>query len=158
AEYMDAGVSTPLEALADGIVARGIRHIGSIAADDSRYDAQRFLPTWAPSYREHFDIGPLGALTVTQRIILVRGTPVMTDDPGLFAVSELTRLLAARGVTVGSATRADAPPDAATVASVRSQPLSTIVAWMLKTSDNLSAELLTKELGVRFNGQGTTAA
>ncbi len=158
AEYLDAGVSTPLESLADSIAAKGIRRVGMLEGDDSRYDTQRFLPTWSPSYRSDFDIGPLGALTVTQGIVLVNGRPVMTDDPALFAADELARLLRDRGVTVDATGRASAPHDATTVASVRSQPLRTIVTWMLATSDNLTAELLTKELGVRASGHGTTAA
>ncbi len=159
AEYMDEGVSTPLEALADSIVAHGIKHVGAVIGDDSRYDGQRFLPSWSPSYRTSFDIGPLGALTVTQGIILVRGKPVMMDDPALFAASELTRLLRARGVTVaGDPGRGTAPANATRVGTMTSQPLTTILGWMLRTSDNLSAELLTKELGLKEGGQGTTAA
>jgi D-alanyl-D-alanine carboxypeptidase/D-alanyl-D-alanine-endopeptidase (penicillin-binding protein 4) len=43
------------------------------------------------------------------------------------------------------------------LASVSSPPLSTIVASMLNSSDNLSAELITRELGKRVSGTGSTA-
>jgi D-alanyl-D-alanine carboxypeptidase/D-alanyl-D-alanine-endopeptidase (penicillin-binding protein 4) len=42
--------------------------------------------------------------------------------------------------------------------SVTSVPLRTLIAFTLQISDNLAAELLTKELGLRTVGSGTTAA
>ena len=158
AEYMDEGVSTPLESLADAIVAQGVRRIGTIIGDDSRYDSQRYVPTWSPSYRTDLDVTPVGALTVTQGVAIVNGKPVVQDDPARFAAEELTRLLRARGVTVGDAGRGTAPAGATRVASVQSQPLRTIVGWILATSDNLGAEMVAKELGVRAGTGGTTTA
>jgi D-alanyl-D-alanine carboxypeptidase/D-alanyl-D-alanine-endopeptidase (penicillin-binding protein 4) len=158
AEYMDEGVSTPLEALAEAIAAKGIRRIGTVVGDDSRYDSVRFLPSWSPTYRIDYDVGPVGALEVTESIALVNGKPVMHDDPAVYAAQELTRLLRARGVSVGEPTRGVAPEGATNVASVTSQPLRTIVRWMLLTSNNLTAEMLAKELGMRTRGAGTTAA
>ena len=55
-------------------------------------------------------------------------------------------------------TRGVAPADSAPIAKVNSQPLSSVIGSMLSSSDNLSAELFTKELGVRASQQGTTAA
>jgi D-alanyl-D-alanine carboxypeptidase/D-alanyl-D-alanine-endopeptidase (penicillin-binding protein 4) len=159
ADRMDRGVSTPLDTLADQIVARGIRRVDAIVGDDSRYDAQRFVPTWKPSYRSDFDVSPLGALTVNQSTDLTTGRPVAMDDPALYAASELTGLLRSRGVTVvGGPGHATAPPGATTIASVTSQPLEKILPWMFATSDNLTAELITKELGLLVNGEGTTTA
>ncbi len=157
-EYATPGVTTPLEVLADAVVAHGVRSIGTVVGDDSRYDSERFLPTWSPSYRAEFDVGPLGALTVTQGVALVDGRPVMTDDPARFAAAELSRLLRARGVVVGEPTRGVAPENAVVMGAATSQPLRAIVPWVLATSDNLAAELLTKELGVRVSGEGTTRA
>jgi D-alanyl-D-alanine carboxypeptidase/D-alanyl-D-alanine-endopeptidase (penicillin-binding protein 4) len=94
AQYMDEGVSTSLESLADAIVAKGIRRIGTVVGDDSRYDSVRFLPTWNASYRTDFDIMPVGALEVTQSVAFVNGKPVAADDPAIFAASELTRFAA----------------------------------------------------------------
>jgi D-alanyl-D-alanine carboxypeptidase/D-alanyl-D-alanine-endopeptidase (penicillin-binding protein 4) len=156
--WAEPGVTTPLESLADAIVAGGIRRItGGIAFDDSRYDDQRFIPTWNDTYRTQFESGPIGALSVNHGIPLVNGKPVTVPDPGQYAATELATLLRARGVGVGPATsRATAPADAQPVGSVTSQPLRTIVAAMFRVSDNFVAEMLTKELDVHSGGAGTT--
>ena len=82
---------TPLEALADQIVAAGVRQItGSVLGDDSRYDAERFVPSWPASYATSREAGPLGALLVNdggrrshpaQRRLTrrVRGAAVLTQ-------------------------------------------------------------------------------
>ncbi len=52
-----------------------------------------------------------------------------------------------------------APPGARTLATVSSPPLSVLIKLMDVPSDDFFAEMLTKELGVRFGaGGGTTAA
>ena len=154
-------VSTPLESLADAVVAAGVREVtGGIAGDDSRYqDAWFMTNVWPPSYHDHFEVGPVSALTVNDGIPLVRGKPVIVDDPATHTASELTQLLHARGVRVGGApTHETAPGDTHPVANVTSKPLRDIVTAMFATSDNLTAELLTREVGLARSGQGTTAA
>jgi D-alanyl-D-alanine carboxypeptidase/D-alanyl-D-alanine-endopeptidase (penicillin-binding protein 4) len=153
-------VSTPLESLADAVVAAGVRDVtGGIGGDDSRYSDSWFLSVWPRSYHDHFEVGPVSALTVNDGIPLVGGKPVIVDDPATYTASEFTRLLTARGVRVGGApTHETAPGDAHPVASVSSKPLRDIVTAMFATSDNLTAELLTREVGLVRSGQGTTAA
>ena len=152
-------VTTSLDALADAIVAKGVQKIpGGIVVDDSRYDAERYRPTWKESYRTSGDIGPLGALTVNDGFSAWDPRKIVVDDPALNAGTQLQQLLKARGVQVGAVTRGNAPNDAAAVASVKSPPLKDIVTSMLRSSDNLTAELLVKELGVHASKQGTTAA
>jgi D-alanyl-D-alanine carboxypeptidase/D-alanyl-D-alanine-endopeptidase (penicillin-binding protein 4) len=80
----------------------------------------------------------------------------VVDDPATYAASELARLLRERGVEVGTVTHQTAPRNAKPVASVVSAPLRSIVSWMLRSSDNLTAELLTKELGVHAAKPGST--
>ena len=153
--------TTSLESLADAIVAKGVKRIpGGIIGDDSRYDTQRYVPTWAASYRTDPEIGPLGALTVNDGYQVKGPNKVVpVSDPALYAATELTNLLTARGVQVGPPSAHTKAPDAATpVASVLSPSLHDILAASLTTSDNLAAELLAKELGVHASGQGTTAA
>ena len=156
----DDVVTTKLETLADGIVGQGVRSIpGGIIGDDSRYDQQRYLPSWPPSYRTDPDVGPLGALTVNGGYKVAGGHPTPVDDPALYAAQTLTQLLQARGVQVG-APRAHqpAPAGATAVASVSSPSLHDILISDLRASNNLTGELLMKELGVRAAGQGTTVA
>ena len=154
-------VTTSLVELADAVVAAGVRQVpGGVHGDDSRYEALRYLPTWRDTYRTGGTIGPLGALTVNDGYSALNPTPVPVDDPASFAASELTRLLEERGVQVGAeADRAAAPAEAtAVVASVQSRPLRDIVGGLLRSSDNLTAELLTREIGFRAASQGTTTA
>jgi D-alanyl-D-alanine carboxypeptidase/D-alanyl-D-alanine-endopeptidase (penicillin-binding protein 4) len=61
-------------------------------------------------------------------------------------------------VQVGAPSTGTAPGDATDIASIQSSPLRDIVHSMLSSSDNLTAEMLTKELGVATAKQGTTAA
>ena len=57
--------TTSMAQLADAIAAAGVKRIPQgIAADDTRYEALRYLPTWDADYRTEGQIGPLGALTV----------------------------------------------------------------------------------------------
>ena len=80
-------------------------------------------------------------------------------DPALYAAQALTALLTAHGVQVGPAgAHQTAPPGAVTVASVESPTLHDIAVSVLRSSDNLGAELFAKEIGVRTAGQGTTTA
>ena len=141
-------VTTSLDALADAIVAKGVQKIpGGIVVDDSRYDTERYRPSWKPEYHTSGDIGPLGALTVNDGFSSWDPRKVVVDDPAVYAGTQLQQLLKARGVQVGSVTRGTAPADTAAVVSVASPPLKEIVTSMLRSSDNLSAELLVKELG-----------
>lgn len=154
-------VTTSLESLADAIVAKGVKSVpGGIIGDDSRYDDQRYLPSWKDTYRTDGEVGPLDALTVNDGFSawsVGQNTPVA--DPALNAASHLADLLRARGVNVGSSSHGTAPAGAVEITSISSPPLRDIVASMLRSSDNLTAELLTKELAVHAGTTpGTTAA
>ncbi|HUV11356.1 MAG TPA: D-alanyl-D-alanine carboxypeptidase/D-alanyl-D-alanine-endopeptidase [Acidimicrobiia bacterium] len=151
---------TPLAALADGIVAAGVKRVpGGIVADDSRYENLRYLPTWKDSYRTDGQVGPVGALTVDRGFRVFRPQPDPVEDPGLYAAEQLTTMLTDRGVTVGRpAGRGTAPAGGVEVAAVASAPIAEVVATMLRNSDNLTAEMLLREIGVRSAQAGTTDA
>jgi D-alanyl-D-alanine carboxypeptidase/D-alanyl-D-alanine-endopeptidase (penicillin-binding protein 4) len=153
-------VTTSLEALADAVVAKGVRSIpGGVVGDDSRYDEQRYVPSWKDTYRTDGEVGPLSALTVNDGFSTwspARKVPV--DDPTRNAAAKLTELLRARGVQVGTPSTGAAPASSVEIATVSSAPLKAVVGSMLSSSDNLTAELLTKELGFHVSKQGTTAA
>jgi serine-type D-Ala-D-Ala carboxypeptidase/endopeptidase (penicillin-binding protein 4) len=153
--------ATPLAALADGLLAAGVRTVnGAIVGDDSRYDRARTVPGWKPSYLSDGEVGPLGALLVNDGFT-VFDQPIAqrAADPALHAAGELTRLAGELGITVaGPPASGAAPGKPITVATIRSAPLSDIVAGMLRESDNTAAELLTRELGVVKAHDGSTAA
>ena len=153
-------VTTPLSQLADALVAAGVTRIpGGVIGDDSRYETLRYLPTWKDSYRTEGQVGPLGALTVNGGFSQLQPEPIPVADPAIFAAAELARLLQDRGVTIGSgADRGAAPADAVEIAKVESPPMTAVVGEMITASDNLGAELLTREIGLRVSQQGTTAA
>ncbi len=103
------------------------------------------------------EAGPYDALLVNDA--RVTGDPLRASEPAAAAARELTQLLAARGVTVaGTPSAGTAPAGTTVVGSVVSAPMSAVVGEMLATSDNNTAEMLVKELGVAAGGAGTRAA
>jgi D-alanyl-D-alanine carboxypeptidase/D-alanyl-D-alanine-endopeptidase (penicillin-binding protein 4) len=152
--------TSKLEDLADAIVAHGVKRVtGGVIGDDSRYDATRYVPTWSPSYRTGGSIGPVGALEVNRGFAVSKPIPTGAADPAVLAASKLTDLLKARGVAVGGApARGTAPASTAEIAKLESPPLKDVVHEMLTSSDNLAAEMLVRELGVRVSHTGTTDA
>ncbi|MFP5327524.1 MAG: D-alanyl-D-alanine carboxypeptidase/D-alanyl-D-alanine-endopeptidase [Acidimicrobiia bacterium] len=152
-------IATRFEAIADAIVAAGIREVrGRVVGDHSRYDDQRLFPTWKPEYVADGDVGPVDALVLNDGFLnyrpLVRDT--IAADPAAHAAGGLALLLQARGVPVaGGAGSGVSPAGATTIVSVASPPMREVVAEMLTESDNNTAEILTKELGFRAFGQGT---
>ncbi|MGI8685279.1 MAG: D-alanyl-D-alanine carboxypeptidase/D-alanyl-D-alanine endopeptidase [Acidimicrobiales bacterium] len=153
-------IRTPLEGLADAVVAAGVTVVrGGVMGDESRYDTQRYIPTWKPGYITDFESGPASALVVNDGFVQYTPRHVVAPEPDAHAAGVLTALLQARGVTVDGAAGEGKAPDASTVvAKVESPPMRDIVAEMLRESDNLTAELLVKELGRRFAGEGSTTA
>jgi D-alanyl-D-alanine carboxypeptidase/D-alanyl-D-alanine-endopeptidase (penicillin-binding protein 4) len=150
-------VTTSLAVLADAIVGAGVRAIpGGIAGDDHLFEASRSLPSWPSRFVANGEIGPLGALTVDDGFVAPLGA--RAEDPALNAASELATMLQARGVQVGPSGHATAPASARVIGSVSSRPLRDVVASMLSSSDNLTAELLLRLLGTRVATPGTTEA
>lgn len=151
--------------LADAIKAAGITRItGSIVGDGSRYDTQRFHPTWPERYQPQNVVGQLGALMIDDGY---EGFPPQYEgeqartpapDAAAHAALKLTTLLRERGVAVDGAPRSGTAPAGATlttVATLPSAPLVDIVGEMLTESDDDTAELLMKEIGKRESGTGT---
>ena len=157
--------STKLEAIADEVVAAGVTHVtGGVRGDESRYDSERGVASWHPSYLADGEVGPLSGLSVNDSreypaVGPRTGTPQPSSDPARYAASALTDLLRARGVTVdGEPAAGTAPGGAAVITAHPSLPLSEIVGEMLVFSDNNTAELLVKELAVHAGKPGTTEA
>jgi D-alanyl-D-alanine carboxypeptidase/D-alanyl-D-alanine-endopeptidase (penicillin-binding protein 4) len=149
--------ATSFEVLADQLVAAGVTSItGGVVGDGSRYDDERHPPGWSKDIRASIDGVPVGALVVNDS---VSKSGAIAADPATSAASTLRSLLRSRGIQVGgSASAGVAPAGAGVLASVTSAPLTDIVNEMLATSDNLTAEMLVKELGRTAAAPGTRDA
>lgn len=154
------GPHTSLDALADEVVAAGVRRVeGRIVGDETRYDNERYVSTWPARLIADGEIGPLSALTVNDGFRVWGHPGVPFADPPTAAAALFTDLLEARGVRVGgSAASGPAPAGEVRVATMPSASISMLVDAMLRRSDNGTAELLVKELGLQHEGYGTTAA
>jgi D-alanyl-D-alanine carboxypeptidase/D-alanyl-D-alanine-endopeptidase (penicillin-binding protein 4) len=153
-------VFTPLEQLADRIKEAGVaRIVGAVRGDESRYDTQRYIPTWRPTYIADAEVGPASALTVNDGYAQWRPRRLAAPAPAVHSAGMLVALLQQRGVAVtGGVGEGRQPGGTRSVATIDSAPMREIVGEMLRESDNLTAELLVKELGVRFAREGSTAA
>ena len=148
--------ATNVEALADSLAAAGVTQItGQVLGDDSRYDAERYPPGWANDVLASFDGGAVGALVINDS----RSTSdLQSDQPAAKAAQTFAQLLDERGIAVGGSDAGIAPTGLGVLASVQSAPLTAILNELLATSDNLTAEIMVKEIGVAVGQSGTRAA
>jgi len=140
---------TGTEDVARRIVESGVTRItGRIIADSSLFDDDWHAPGWQPWSRS-FVARPIA--------LALDGNHSSLPAPAL--ATELTRALERRGITVrGEPATGTAPAGIATIARIRSAPLSALVAHMNATSSNFYAEMLGKLLGARtFGTPGTIA-
>ncbi|MGH9036931.1 MAG: D-alanyl-D-alanine carboxypeptidase/D-alanyl-D-alanine endopeptidase, partial [Acidimicrobiia bacterium] len=144
-----------LDALAAAVRARGITRVaGALMADETRYDSLRGAAGWLPQHLPVF-VGPLSALVVDRN--QHRGDLAYATDPVPGNLVRFRHALARQGVSVAGGNAAGPiPAGAVTLAALASPPIGALVTDMLVRSDNLAAELLTKELGRRIRGVGST--
>ena len=164
ARYRPAQRFSDLRALAEAVAAAGVVRVeGAVVGDESRYDTERYHPAWPPRFITQDQTGPLSALSVNDGFAewpaSGAGPVEPAPDPAAHAAEVFRLLLEERGITVGAGARSGpAPAGAPVVAEHRSPPLREIVGQMLSESDNATAELLLKELGLQVEGAGTFAA
>ena len=157
----DVPLHTPLDVLADAIVGLGVRTVeGTVVGLEERYDGLRTVPGWPRRLVVDGESGPLGALLVNDGFQVWGHPGVAFPDPARGASDVFKELLEARGVSfVGTPGDAStAAPDVAELGRIDSPPLAEIVRSMLRDSDNETAELLVKEIGLSRASAGTTAA
>lgn len=144
--------STANQLVAD-LARRGIRRVtGMVYADESLFDLRRGGPStnYAPDTPDFG--GQLSALEYNH------GSALRRLSPARFAVKELVLTLRSSGIASRAASHtAVTPAGARLLATVDSPPLSVMARLMDVPSDDLFAELLTKQLGVLFGGGGTIA-
>ena len=133
----------------------GIRRVtGRLFGDESLFDTRRTADGWRPSFYIN-ECPPLSALVVER----ARYGGHTTAAPALAAALLFRDALAAAGVTTGGAVATGtAPSGAQAVAAVESPPLRKLVATMDIDSDNFSAEMLLKQLGLVQSPRGSSAA
>lgn len=148
---------TSLDTLADAVQDAGIIQItGGVVGDGSRYDDEFFAPGWGVGVAG-LEAGPYDALMANDSRVL--NDDQRANDPNEGAAREFTRMLQERSITIGVvASSGVATTGATVVASIESAPVSEIVAEMLANSDNNTAELLMKEIGLVGEGIGSREA
>jgi serine-type D-Ala-D-Ala carboxypeptidase/endopeptidase (penicillin-binding protein 4) len=143
-----------LAVLARKVRAAGITSVRRVLGDESLFDDRRTAPGWKTSFYI-WESPPLSALVVDR----ARYGGHTSGDPALAAALLFRDALRAVGISVtGVVGTADAPPDAETIAGTRSPSLASLVAFMDLHSDNFTAELLLKQLGLLQADRGSTAA
>ena len=144
-----------LRALAAQVKSLGIRSVtGGVAGDESAYDTRRIVAGWKPSFFMD-ESPPLSALVVDR----ARVGSLVTRTPALAAATAFRDALRNAGVAVAGPVRT-APADewSELLASVSSPTLAAMVRFMDRESDNFTAEMLLKQLGLAELDRGTSSA
>ncbi len=157
---------TPIEELADAVVAAGISEItGAVIGDETHYDTERYVPQWPERFTNvaQNQTGPLSALVINDGFVSwdsinpANSLSTAATDPAAFAAAYFDDELEARSVVIRqSAAAGEAPVGARTIATLMSDPISVATNQMVDVSDNMGAELLLKEIGQAATGRGTT--
>ncbi len=136
------------------IADKGIRRVtGHVIADESLFDVHRggMLTDLAPDVPDFG--GQMSAL------VYDHGSTDGKVSPALFAAKQFAATLRAGHIAATAAPyTARAPRHARKLASARSPSLRTLIDLMNFHSDDLFAELLTKQLGARFGHSGSIAS
>lgn len=157
-----AGLATLAEQTAAELSERGISNV-QVAADLSRYSGPTYNDGWDPADIGNgfiTNIGPL--MTDSGWTELKRGAP-RHEQPATVAVEQFVTALKKHDIDAEVADPAeitdasgagsgddsgDGSGDAEVLASVDSAPVSAVVQYMLLASDNVSAEVLGREIAL----------
>jgi serine-type D-Ala-D-Ala carboxypeptidase/endopeptidase (penicillin-binding protein 4) len=144
-----------LRVLATQVKALGIRSVtGGVSGDESAYDTRRIVAGWKPSFFID-ESPPLSALVVDR----ARVGSVVTRTPALAAATAFRDALRKAGIAVVGPVRTEAAEEwSELLGSVSSPTLGAMVRFMDRESDNFTAEMLLKQLGLAELDRGTSAA
>jgi D-alanyl-D-alanine carboxypeptidase/D-alanyl-D-alanine-endopeptidase (penicillin-binding protein 4) len=135
------------------LATRGITRVtGQIFADETMFDHRRggLMTNYRPDVPDFG--GQLSALTYDH------GATVPHYSPAAFAARELALVMRGSHIAVrASRSEKKTPDDAEVLATVSSPSLSVMTRLMDVPSDDLFAELFTKQLGVLFGRGGSTS-
>jgi D-alanyl-D-alanine carboxypeptidase/D-alanyl-D-alanine-endopeptidase (penicillin-binding protein 4) len=147
--------SRGLASLANQVRAAGITRVtGGVLGDESFFDSRRTAPGWKRWFYVN-ESPPLSALTVDR----ARYAGRTSRNPPLSAALLFRAALRRAGVYVASGAGTGIEHgDELPLASLESPPLTAIVKWMDRQSDNFTAELLLKQLGTQIATPGTTGS
>jgi len=145
-------------ATARSLRGQGRSHV-RLSYDTSLFSGPLMAPGWTNDYIATGNVTPITSLEVDQGRLTASGTSEDADDPANFrprsadptavAAEAFASFLRADGISLsGPPARGSAPPDAATIAAVSSPPLSAIVGWMLRESNNVIAEDLARQVAL----------
>jgi serine-type D-Ala-D-Ala carboxypeptidase/endopeptidase (penicillin-binding protein 4) len=144
-----------LRVLATQVRAAGILRVtGGVIGDESSYDARRMVAGWKASFYIE-ESPPLSALVVDRG----RVGRFTTRAPALAAATAFREALRAAGIVVNGPVRVGRSEDwLQPIASVSSPTVATMLRYMDRVSDNFTAEMLLKQLGLAEMDRGTSAA
>lgn len=161
--------SSDLEALANRVVAAGVRRVrGDVVGDEHLFGPTNEPAGWPDRYVAEGDGRYISALTLNGgRLVDTRGAPpgallgIRPDPlPGLNTAWEFARLLRQRGVRVDGVVRRSfvAADKAHVLARVASPPVGELVQFLLEESDNHVGDTLLRAAAAAEYGQGDWAA
>lgn len=124
---------------AKSIADSGVKNIDELIIENSWFGLPQVERGWE---KDKLQVGQISALNIDEGFDGVTLSP----DPDIFAASILSRELEAQGVSVGKITSGQLPEEnfssENSIAKTSSPTIETLVADMLKTSDNVYAEQL----------------
>lgn len=162
----EGAIATPLDDLAADLVNDGLIRIeGGVIAVEARYDDATAIASWPEAWVRNGVAGTLSPIALNQGY---QTPPGITGTAGLLPEPEVALRTAALfdDMLEARAVRIPERPDVAArdrdfseyieLGSIESAPLSAALRFMLTESDNTTAELLLKEIGLVHTGKGTT--
>lgn len=149
-----ADLTTLARRTAEALAERDVRRV-RLGYDDSLFSGPAFNRTWPATYRDV--IAPVTALMVDDGRTAVGFGRVA--DPSAAAAGVYADALRRAGVRVrGEATPVAAPEEAREVAEVASAPIGALVEQLVRVSDNETAEVVLRHVGLAEGGAGSTEA
>lgn len=144
------------EQTAAALLEAGVDQV-TLGFDDSLFSGPPINPAWRSTYVRSGVVAPVSALAVDGGRARP-GFAARERDPALAAASTFAGLLAAEGVTVdGPPVRANPSQDAEPVVAIESAPLTDIVEYVIASSDNDMAEILSRHVAVGLGRPGSSA-